>query len=561
MVAERLTAMAAAFDLPGPVERVEPLGSGNVNDTFLVETAWLPAAALRAAASQPAGVPPSRSGHGQHPHRRGACGGAAGPGLSRAGAAPLGTAPGGAEPRLDRRAWVERGEEFWRMLTFVEGCRSVDVVASADQAREVGFGLGLFHHLISDLPPDRLADTLEGFHVTPAYLAHYDAVLSDTPAAAGSDLAHCRAFVEDRRGFAPVLEQARAAGLLLPRPIHGDPKVNNVMLDLRIGSGRGPGGSGHGQAGPDPLRHRRLSAFLLQSGPGRKPRTWRPFTSISISAGDVLSGYLAAASGFLTESDYDHLYAAIRLICFELGLRFFTDHLAGDVYFRADHRGHNLQRALVQFRLTQSIEAQERSDPRPDRGAAGPAPGRALMDLSSAVDFRLHPFEAGAVSADLRLDGRVGAATRSAQPSLSPGGAPGGGADAPPGRGPRAAVTSSGPAPASSASWPSRGSAPTGRSICRPPDTGTSMPSRTTAPACGRRLPAKPSRPRPEVGERSLTLRVTVPLPPAIPTGAPLRLGISAVIEAPGEELSYWALAHPGPEPDFHRRDGFLLRL
>jgi hypothetical protein len=74
---------------------------------------------------------------------------------------------------------------------------------------------------------------------------------------------------------------------------------------------------------------------------------------------DVLSGYLAAASGLLTAADYDHLYAAIRLISFELGLRFFTDHLAGDVYFRVDHPGHNLQRALVQFRLTESIEAQE----------------------------------------------------------------------------------------------------------------------------------------------------------------------------------------------------------
>jgi hypothetical protein len=74
---------------------------------------------------------------------------------------------------------------------------------------------------------------------------------------------------------------------------------------------------------------------------------------------EVLSGYLAAASGFLTAADYDHLYVAMRLISFELGLRFFTDHLAGNVYFRTDRPGHNLQRALVQFRLTESIEAQE----------------------------------------------------------------------------------------------------------------------------------------------------------------------------------------------------------
>jgi hypothetical protein len=50
---------------------------------------------------------------------------------------------------------------------------------------------------------------------------------------------------------------------------------------------------------------------------------------------------------------------AVRLISFELGLRFFTDYLNGNTYFRAQHPEHNLHRALVQFRLTASIEAQE----------------------------------------------------------------------------------------------------------------------------------------------------------------------------------------------------------
>jgi hypothetical protein len=67
--------------------------------------------------------------------------------------------------------------------------------------------------------------------------------------------------------------------------------------------------------------------------------------------------------------------------------------------------------------------------------------------------------------------------------------------------------------------------------------------------------------PRLEAGERSLSLHLAFPLPPAIPAAAPLRLGITAVIEAAGGELSYWGLAHPGAEPDFHRREGFLLRL
>jgi len=73
----------------------------------------------------------------------------------------------------------------------------------------------------------------------------------------------------------------------------------------------------------------------------------------------ILQGYAAAAGSFLTPTDYDYLYAAIRLIPLELGLRFFSDYLAGNTYFKTRYPRHNLDRALVQFRLTASIEEQE----------------------------------------------------------------------------------------------------------------------------------------------------------------------------------------------------------
>jgi hypothetical protein len=73
----------------------------------------------------------------------------------------------------------------------------------------------------------------------------------------------------------------------------------------------------------------------------------------------ILEGYLTQARNFLTEADYEYLFDSIRLLTFELGIRFFTDHLAGNVYFKVKHPEHNLQRALVQFKLTESIEAHE----------------------------------------------------------------------------------------------------------------------------------------------------------------------------------------------------------
>ncbi|WP_216900223.1 phosphotransferase enzyme family protein [Synechococcus sp. CCY 9618] len=353
-----LKAMAAAFDLPGPVASVEPLGSGNVNDTYQVSTEGSPGRRYvlqrlnQRVFRRPDLVMANILTIGEHVGKR----------LARA--CPVRgerrwELPQVVRARRDGRAWVERGDEFWRLLTFVEAARSFDVVASADQAREVGYGLGLFHHLISDLPPERLADTLEGFHVTPSYLAHYDAVLASAAGVTGTDVHHCRAFVEDRRDFAPVLEQARARGLLVPRPIHGDPKVSNVMLDVHTGLAVALVDLDTVKPG---LIHYDIGDCLRSCcNPAGEETSDLDSVRFDLErCRQVLGGYLAAAAGFLTDADYDHLQSAIRLISFELGLRFFTDHLAGDVYFRADHPGHNLQRAMVQFRLTRSIEAQER---------------------------------------------------------------------------------------------------------------------------------------------------------------------------------------------------------
>ena len=72
-------------------------------------------------------------------------------------------------------------------------------------------------------------------------------------------------------------------------------------------------------------------------------------------------GYMREAGAFLTEADRAYLYDAIRLLPFELGLRFFQDYLAGNVYFKTTQPEQNLNRARVQFRLCESVEARERS--------------------------------------------------------------------------------------------------------------------------------------------------------------------------------------------------------
>jgi Ser/Thr protein kinase RdoA (MazF antagonist) len=247
---------------------------------------------------------------------------------------------------------------FWRALSFIEAAESLDTIKDAAHAREVGCALGLFHHLLSDLPPTQLADTLPGFHVTPRYLEAYDSVLAHSTPGSSPESNFALKFVRRRRGWAPVLERAREQGRLRLRPIHGDPKVNNVMLDTATGQAVSLIDLDTVKPG---LVHYDIGD-CLRSGCnplGEETERWEEVRFDVDLCQAILQGYLSQARDSLTAQDYGHLFEAVRLIAFELGLRFFTDYLAGNVYFKARSREHNLIRALVQFQLAASIEAQE----------------------------------------------------------------------------------------------------------------------------------------------------------------------------------------------------------
>jgi Ser/Thr protein kinase RdoA (MazF antagonist) len=164
-------------------------------------------------------------------------------------------------------------------------------------------------------------------------------------------------MVAARRAWAPVLEEARAQGRLRLRPIHGDPKVNNVMVDTATGLAVGLVDLDTVKPG---LVHYDIGD-CLRSGCnplGEETGDWEAVRFEPDLGRAILNGYLSLARDFLVENDYTYLYDAIRLITFELGLRFFTDYLEGNVYFKARRPEHNLARALVQFKLTESLEAQ-----------------------------------------------------------------------------------------------------------------------------------------------------------------------------------------------------------
>lgn len=253
--------------------------------------------------------------------------------------------------------WQDPTGACWRALSFIEASLSIDTVSNPELAREAGRALGIFHSLVHNLPPERLHDPLPGFHVTPTYLARYDAVAA-SPARPDQSTAalFCHRFVAERRKDAGILEEARRRGEIRERIIHGDPKLANILFDAT--TGRAISLIDLDTVKPGLLLYDLgdcLRSCCNLSGEETSPAEVR-FDSTCFIA--LLEGYLPWTTKFLDKSDRKLIVDAAWLITFELGLRFFTDHLEGDVYFKVRQKGHNLMRARSQFALCKSIENQ-----------------------------------------------------------------------------------------------------------------------------------------------------------------------------------------------------------
>jgi Ser/Thr protein kinase RdoA (MazF antagonist) len=351
-----LQAVAEAFALPAPVAQIEPLGHGNVNATYRVHLSGegqgstvlqrLNTAVFR----QPRLVMANIEAVAAHVERRLAAGNPDPEGRPWRMPVVLRGRQGG-EP------WLEQDGEFWRMLTYLEGTRSVEAIEGPEQAREIGAALGLFHALIHDLPAEQLADSLEGFHITPAYLEQYQRVLEASTVERCGRCEEAIAFVAERQHRAGVLEEALAAGRLQLRPIHGDPKINNLLLCEH--SGRAVALIDLDTVKPGLVHYDIGDCLRSACNPHGEETSDLDAVHFDLALAEaVLQGYLGVARGFLSEADLQAIPDAIALLPFELGLRFLTDHLAGNVYFRTSRAGQNLDRALVQFRLAASVERQ-----------------------------------------------------------------------------------------------------------------------------------------------------------------------------------------------------------
>ena len=243
----------------------------------------------------------------------------------------------------------------WRVYLFIEGAVGYDIIENEHQAYQAAHAFGEFQKLLTGLPGSRLHETIPGFHDTPKRFSRFLKVLKQDPfgraAGAGPEIEFYLSYESEVGRLVELHRQ----GLIPERVTHNDTKLNNVLIDKET--------------------HEAVCVIDLDTSmPGLVPYDFGDLvrTSTTSTAEDekdlsrieflpdmfkaLVRGYLSSASGFLVKTELENLVFGGILMTYETGIRFLTDYLEGDVYYRTSYPEQNLYRSRTQMTLIRLLE-------------------------------------------------------------------------------------------------------------------------------------------------------------------------------------------------------------
>lgn len=263
--------------------------------------------------------------------------------------------PGGAATYLD-----DENSHFWRCYRYIDHCTSYDVVETESQAYEAARKFGEFQKLVEDLPGDRLTETIPDFHNTPKRFAAFRQAVAEDPLGRAVG---CRTeidFVLRREAIVGHLLHLHARGDIPERITHNDTKLSNVLICDKTGRGMCVVDLDTVMPGLSLYDFGDLVRTCVS--PGEEDTTDLSTVHVRLPIFKALArGFLEELGDLLTPAEIANLPFAGKLLTFEVGIRFLTDHLLGDTYFQARRPDHNLDRCRTQLRLVKSIEDNEQA--------------------------------------------------------------------------------------------------------------------------------------------------------------------------------------------------------
>jgi len=349
-----LRRISQEFRIPGDFRSAAPYGSGHINDTYAVNFDQAGTAIRYIFQRINHNVFPDPGRLMQNVER--VCAHTCAK-LTAASAADASRRGLTLVPARSGRDWFVDGEDHWRCYLFIEGARTYDAIQSEAQAAEAARAFGHFQGLLADLPGERLFETIPDFHHT---RKRFEKLIRACEADAQGRAASVSGeidFVRRREAATSLIVEALESGRLPERITHNDTKLNNVMID--DATGEGVCVIDLDTVMPGTALNDFGDMVRTATNPAREDTRNLSEVSMRIEYFTALArGYIEGAAGFLTEAERELLPESGRIITLECGIRFLTDFLEGDVYFKTHREGHNLDRCRTQFRLVESIEDQ-----------------------------------------------------------------------------------------------------------------------------------------------------------------------------------------------------------
>ena len=250
---------------------------------------------------------------------------------------------------------LDAEDHAWRLVRYIENSRSATVPPTPLQAHSAAEAFGEFSRHLFDLPQPNLHEVIPGFHDTPRRLHDFlGAIEVDPERRADCANDEIEAILE-KRDWCTVITEAMAEGSVPERIVHNDAKIDNVLFDIKTGEVVCVVDLDTVMAGSI------LHDFgdLVRSAATTAAEDATNLSRVTLSQ-DIIerltAGFLRGCGDMLTSREHELISVAGKLAAYEQAMRFLTDHLLGDPYYRITRPGHNLDRARNQLRLVELLE-------------------------------------------------------------------------------------------------------------------------------------------------------------------------------------------------------------
>ena len=255
----------------------------------------------------------------------------------------------------DKNFFVDQAGDYWRAYIFIEGAATYDLVQNKEDFYQSAVAFGHFQGLLADYPAQTLHETIVNFHNTVDRFAKFKKAVAEDVMGRAKDVQKEIQFVLDREALAHTLCDMQAEGKLPLRVTHNDTKLNNIMIDDEtrkaicvIDLDTVMPGLAVNDFGDS-----------IRFGASTAEEDERDLSKVSCSMELFelyTKGFIEGCQGSLTEAELEMLPVGAMTMTYECGMRFLTDYLEGDHYFKVHRDGHNLDRARTQFTLVKDME-------------------------------------------------------------------------------------------------------------------------------------------------------------------------------------------------------------